>query len=372
MPDIILYSFSVAICFLIGVLAIFHFKVNRKGNFWFGLFLISLGFSLLGKIAWQNGLSIQYPNIIPVSELSTFIIAPAFYLGIWYYTQTTTLKRSVKILHFLPAILFASVISVPSFIFSTTLTQSLPDSAKFILGNLMKVIIPVQIAIYWLLSFRLLQKHRNHIRLFFIGKTSISLMWLTGILILHFLVIVIWIATKLTGNELPGHSAPYLYLVITLFIAYNLLNQEEVFFKAENQGLSIATPDDDKGYNVPVSRLNDKEFSFYKAQLHTILETEEIYLNPSLNLQLLSEKIGLSLNDTSYLINTAYEINFYTLINQYRIAKVKKMMADEKYNHLSLLGIAYEAGFTSKSTFNAVFKKTLGVTPTAYMKDLCK
>ncbi|MDO8898280.1 MAG: helix-turn-helix domain-containing protein, partial [Bacteroidales bacterium] len=57
-------------------------------------------------------------------------------------------------------------------------------------------------------------------------------------------------------------------------------------------------------------------------------------------------------------------------VNEYRVNEVKKMLADPKYTHYSLLGIAFECGFSSKSTFNSVFKKFTRKTPSEYRKSL--
>jgi AraC-like DNA-binding protein len=65
-------------------------------------------------------------------------------------------------------------------------------------------------------------------------------------------------------------------------------------------------------------------------------------------------------------INQAYGKNFNDFVNTYRVEAVKKMLNDESVQHLSLLGIAYECGFNSKSTFNRAFKKATGVAPSAY------
>lgn len=117
------------------------------------------------------------------------------------------------------------------------------------------------------------------------------------------------------------------------------------------------------------SRLSPEDILHYKTALDNLLSVEEIYTDPEINLSSLAEKTGLSMNDLSYLINTSYKMNFYGLINNYRIEKVKQMLLNEKYSHLTILGVAYESGFTSKSTFNDLFKKYTGITPREYVKN---
>ena len=62
--------------------------------------------------------------------------------------------------------------------------------------------------------------------------------------------------------------------------------------------------------------------------------------------------------------------NFYTLINEYRIEEFKALASDDKNSHLTLLALAYDSGFNSKSAFNLVFKKQTGETPSQFLRTL--
>ena len=70
----------------------------------------------------------------------------------------------------------------------------------------------------------------------------------------------------------------------------------------------------------------------------------------------------------SQVINEQLNKNFSELMNCYRIGEFKTRLADPKYGHHSIMGIAYEVGYNSKSSFNEAFKKLNGVTPSAYLK----
>jgi AraC-like DNA-binding protein len=72
----------------------------------------------------------------------------------------------------------------------------------------------------------------------------------------------------------------------------------------------------------------------------------------------------------SQLINDGLGDNFYDFVNKYRVDEVKRLMTDPKAKNFNLLGIALEAGFKSKSTFNLIFKRFTGLTPSEYRKNL--
>ncbi|OKS85750.1 helix-turn-helix domain-containing protein [Mucilaginibacter polytrichastri] len=371
MPEIIINSFSAAFCFLVGMLAIFYLPYNRKGNIWFGIFLLSVGFAFLSKIMWQEGLYLKFPYVIPVSELSRFIMAPSFYLGIWYFTHVSEINFRIKALHFIPALLFIVFISLPYFLSIGNISELAGKPMKTILGSLMRVAFPVQVIIYWILSYLLLKKHSRSILLFSSQKKEIDLNWLLSILVWIFFLILLELVTKMIGNNILNSASTYLHLIFLTFLVYNLLKQKEVFLKNENINTTLENiiyPDIRSQVEKPISRLNEDEVLKYKVVLNGLLEKEEVYTDPEINLASLANKAGISMNDLSFVINNSYNMNFYTLINKYRIEKVKVMLAKKEHNHLTILGIAYDAGFTSKSTFNNAFKKETGLTPSAYMK----
>lgn len=99
------------------------------------------------------------------------------------------------------------------------------------------------------------------------------------------------------------------------------------------------------------------------------IKNERLYTNPSLSLDVISQLFNLSENYVSQLINNHTNNNFSTYINNLRVEKTKQILADKDYNHYTIVAIALEAGFNSKSTFYTAFKKLTGVLPSQYRKD---
>ncbi|XHR97182.1 helix-turn-helix domain-containing protein [Mucilaginibacter sp. UC70_90] len=96
------------------------------------------------------------------------------------------------------------------------------------------------------------------------------------------------------------------------------------------------------------------------------------YQDPELNLRSLAEKLDLHPNELSRIINTVLKKSFNDFINEYRVADVARKMQDPAYDHLTLLGIAFESGFNSKTTFNRTFKQMTGKNPAEYKLELKK
>ncbi|MEM9528935.1 MAG: helix-turn-helix domain-containing protein, partial [Bacteroidota bacterium] len=107
----------------------------------------------------------------------------------------------------------------------------------------------------------------------------------------------------------------------------------------------------------------------YKRQLTTLMEKEKPYLRPELSLRELAVSLDLPPNHLSQLLNEGFAQNFAEFVNSYRIAAFQAKVADPNFQHLTLLGLAYESGFNSKTVFNTFFKKKTGMTPAAYRKQ---
>ena len=101
-----------------------------------------------------------------------------------------------------------------------------------------------------------------------------------------------------------------------------------------------------------------------------LMKEEKLFLDQELDLKSLADKLKLSSGYLSQIINKYEQKNFFDFINGYRVEEVKSKIPDPAYQHLSLLGIAFESGFKSKSTFNLAFKKHTGMTPSGFKKSL--
>ncbi len=106
----------------------------------------------------------------------------------------------------------------------------------------------------------------------------------------------------------------------------------------------------------------------YFRKLEHLMQTEYLYRNPDLGREVVADQLGISTGYLSQLINAVTSGGFVNFVNGYRIEDVKRMMNDPAFAQYSLLAIGLEAGFKSKSSFYATFKKEVGLTPSQYKK----
>lgn len=106
----------------------------------------------------------------------------------------------------------------------------------------------------------------------------------------------------------------------------------------------------------------------YTTRLLAYIDEKKPYLDPDLSLRSLAGQIGIHPNQLSWLINESMGKNFNEFINKYRVDAFKSFSTDPKNAHLTLIGLAYDSGFNSKTVFNVSFKKETGITPKEFLK----
>jgi AraC-like DNA-binding protein len=114
--------------------------------------------------------------------------------------------------------------------------------------------------------------------------------------------------------------------------------------------------------------LDDNAITEYIGRLYDHIQKERPYLNSNLSLRMLAEQVGIHPNELSWLLNESIGKNFSDFINHYRVNAFKMLSRDPKNSHLTLIAMAYDSGFNSKTVFNTYFKKETGLTPKQFFK----
>ncbi|WP_461630626.1 helix-turn-helix domain-containing protein [Labilibaculum euxinus] len=116
--------------------------------------------------------------------------------------------------------------------------------------------------------------------------------------------------------------------------------------------------------------LNKKTATEFANKVVDFTQTEKPYLNPSVSLRDLANQVEIHPNQLSWLLNEYVGKKFNEFINYYRLEHFKELAKNPENAHISIIGLAYESGFNSKTVFNTFFKKELGITPLEYLKNL--
>jgi AraC-like DNA-binding protein len=118
------------------------------------------------------------------------------------------------------------------------------------------------------------------------------------------------------------------------------------------------------------SGLKKSDADKYAKMITKLMQEEKLWLNPEVNLKEISQHIGIPQHYITQILNEQLNKNLYTFVNEFRANEVIRLFKEEKYKNWSIIAIAFEAGFNSKSSFNTFFKKFTGKTPSEYRKEL--
>jgi len=102
------------------------------------------------------------------------------------------------------------------------------------------------------------------------------------------------------------------------------------------------------------------------------MEVDQLFLNPELNVALLSRHTGIPQKTISAVLNQHMQKSFNEFINAYRINAFIKKAGQPEMEQLTIAGIATECGFNSQATFQRTFKEITGTSPSAYLKTTVK
>jgi AraC-like DNA-binding protein len=182
------------------------------------------------------------------------------------------------------------------------------------------------------------------------------------------------IAMTLNGFLARTAFAKYYLLALCLIILAMLVFINQVllralrnpyFFSMDDQNNS---PDPAREKPIPSGR-NQDELEEMLPIIIKYMQDEKPFLEPELTLQQLAARLSLKPKMLSLVINEKLGRNFFDFINHYRIEEAKRMLTNPEDKKITILEVLYEVGFNSKSSFNTLFKKYTGLTPSAFKQQ---
>lgn len=307
----------------------------------------------------------------PIWNIS-LLIAPMFYFyAASLMTNQVTFKRS-WFLHLLPY-LCSSIYMLYVFIFYPEplideLFQTGTIVKEFSLFNFFLLLDFLAIPFYIFLLFSLLKEHELKISDVFSNLENRDLQWLKFLLIG---ILGIWFVINgfvYLSSAVDDFSILYGFSIATIFIFYighNGIKQSAIFtaIHIEEEQVSLS---ESKKYEK--SALKAEEIKKHASVLVDFMKKEKSYIDSDLNLYELAKSVDISTHNLSQLLNKEFNQSFYEFINTYRVTEFKNRISKGDHQQFTILSIALESGFNSKSSFNRVFKKMTGLTPLQFIK----
>lgn len=373
---------------LIGAIQSSFFSIlvlSQKGKsvadkilaFWLAIFTFHLAFVYY---SFQSG----YEFYIEYGHIPSGLLV-VYYSLMYVYTEALTSKRNVFeakwLLHAIPTVfMYCSIVPLAQLPYEekANLVTHLTSNAytKFVFG------ITILFVIFYLVAtLRLLNKHKISIRKMFSYEEDISLNWLR---ILTILLVFLWIGISgLVVNvhyhetaslhmhpkdhvilDMQGHSA---FVIFIFFLGFFGIRQQAIYSISNCTTETTEMPGTKSvSSRYEKSGLKKEDSDHHLKRLLMYMEQEKPYLNEKLSLKEVAEKMNISTNHLSQVINENLGKNFFDFVNGYRVDLAKQKLNDPSNNNYTIVSLAYDCGFSSKSSFNAIFKKITGLTPSEF------
>jgi len=314
-----------------------------------------------------NNENLQLFQIIPVNL--TLLYGPVLLIYVNELRSKSNYKKRFLMWHFAP---FFVYLSLTFLFFDSPLFQKILSLSGAISGLL-----------YCIITLLILKEHKNQIINLFSNTKGISLNWIeklvNGVVIIWVVVFILVILKKIVQTEI---TMSWFFGAIPIFISYigyHGFKQQVIFQFVHNEGNGnnqteienqLINQEQTRPNNLSYekSSLKEKDMELIFKLLENVMQNEKLFLQASLSLQQLSENVKTPQHHITQTLNIYKRQSFYDYVNAYRVeAFINKLQNGDAENY-SLLGIAFDCGFNSKSSFNRVFKNITGKSPSEFKK----
>ncbi|MEQ8302031.1 MAG: helix-turn-helix domain-containing protein [Cyclobacteriaceae bacterium] len=333
----------------------------QRANLFLGLLILTFSFYVLEFALYWTNFFYEYPIFIFATVSFPLLFGPLLY---FYARELSKLQQRVTIkaaAHLIPFALYILYL-LPEYlsgpearldIFTNSIRSGEPnfDTTFY----LIKVIRVVQLLIYLGLTIRLVQNRATYkgMHLKWMKLLVIGFLFFASVDALHGYQLYFsgYQNINLLGNLLFVVGATLIY-----FIGYKAWAKPELIVGNLTRG--------DRAYSS--SQLSRTEALALQEKLKVLVKLDQVFLEDTLSLPSLAKKVGTSTHVLSQVLNDQMGMSFFDFINSHRIEEAKQRLLNPKYNHLSIVGIAYEVGFKNKASFNLAFNKFVGTTPSKF------
>ena len=342
------------------------------------LWLMYLGL-FIGVYAFYSHDLFTHFRLLSVSLISLLMLhGPFLYIYVLTLVTGRTRLTARDFLHLVPFILFNAYILASSF--RQDLSEKLnlelvaPGKNTPILFSSFLILTALSGTVYFVLTLRLFRKLDRNISNNFSNVEGVDLHWIRRLTTAFGIIWTLLITITVTHHILNMFSASFctdgLFLTLSLFViltGWFGLRQKVIF----SPGNMVIEPTSGAGTpRYSGSRLSAADAKSFAGRISEYMVSAKPYLEPELSLPQLASDLDIPVNYLSQVINEQFGQNFHDFINRFRVDEFREKLSAGDSENFTLLGIAFECGFNSKSAFNRVFRQFTGTTPSQYKKNL--
>jgi AraC-like DNA-binding protein len=331
-----------------GLLSVWLFRHQRKklANIYFGLFITVIGLQLVAKVITKSWLMDNAGFFYMTSYTLPYLVGPLLYLYVRARKESVYQRRDL--LHFVPFLLAVLGVALAKLFWFYILTFH-----PYTVATLQTI----SICGYALVSLRL-------------GNKELKAF------ILMVMIAEVIIAFTLAGMQVYHPNVPdirLLFIVLTAliyWISYKAISKPDFFIERETPPLvSIGFS---KNQKYAHSSLKDEEAIRIETALNTVMQKDRLYLDSGLTIDTLATKLNTSRHHLSQVLNERIKKTYGDFVTDLRLEESRRRLSDRANYRFTIAAIALDSGFSSVSSFNDVFKKRYGMTPSKFRDEHLK
>ncbi len=237
------------------------------------------------------------------------------------------------------------------------------------------ILVTVYFAYLIYATYKLLKDYKDNVLQVYSYRENVDLLWLRRLIGLFAGICVLIFPLGLIAYY-GFHSMIFTdyYFFVTLVIFIFFLGfwgyQQGEIFNINGNSNNIENEDTEDIENIPAeNHQNERRYLKEASQLTALMAKDKPYLNPTLTIHDLATGMNMPAHQLSKVINREFHCNFFEFINKYRIEDFKQRAFSPEYKNLTILAVALDCGFNSKSAFNRIFKDMTGLTPGDFIKN---
>lgn len=361
LPSIFYLAGVFAACF--SSLLIIGKRKKIMADYVLAAWFLIIGLHLILFILFFSGNYLKFPYFLGYEVIFPFIHGPMLYL---YILCVTGKNPGVKIwlLHGIPVLMICLLLSQLLMLspWDRLAAYQSGNNRYKLLSRILKYLMILSGIIYVSLSLLAVRRYTKGISNQYSNTEKINLNWL------YYLIAgiaLIWIAV-IIRNDILIFSLVVLFIVVAAYfgisrvgildipVITNMLDEKET----DNEVVKYQK-------NSPGDEIIQ---SIYKKLVHKMVQ-EKLYKDPELNLNAVARLLDVHPNLLSQVINSMEHKNFYDYINRQRIEEFKRTVVLPENQKYTILSLAFDCGFNSKTSFNRNFKNYMNCSPTEFLKS---
>lgn len=357
-----LYSISYFIAVVLGVfsslLLIFSYR-NRFANRLLGLMVLAITGWLFDAFLRVSGLYTQNANLYFLPIYYSFAFGPLLYLYVKAITNSAFKFKSIYLLHFIPVLiqaLFYWIVAFHDYAFKYKVwfNLHLPYTYRIEYDGTW-----LSLVIYLICAVIVVKNYQHWLKENYSDVSRKNLNWLKICLLLMIATCICWLFEAFLRD---AKNIYYKYDFSSDLLAVLVFILSVLSYRQANTNVVFSLKD----LTEPTRPTTAADQSIIQ-RIETAMADGKLYLNPELSLAELARYINLPAKTVSLNINAAFNKPFNTYVNTWRVNEVKRRLGTTDAEKFTLLSIAYESGFNSKTSFNRTFKEITGSTPSKFI-----